>query len=545
MAPFKLNPPPVDLLPGSQIYAYLRDSGHETQELSTQQQKNSLSEWASQYGLVIARFYIDEARRGSTTGRDQLQELMHDLRHAAPVKAVVVWSYNRFSRGLDDPVLYRAEVRTLGYTFHSLTDDVPEGPIGRIVEAVIDYKNYQYLKDLSIDIRRGQRELVQQYGCIPGTPPAGFKRTPVTLGQRRDGTPHIAHRWAPDPAAAPLVLKAFQMRAAGAPLLDIMHATGIYNSLSSFVSFWPNKLYIGILEFSDLVIENYCEPIVPIELWNAVQEVQVRFKKSQHVNSDKDHPRRAHSRYLLSGLLHCARCDAPVNGNTSTSRGKRATDTYACANLRKHTCSARRIPREQLESAVFDAIATHILDPDIASARQELDAQTYAADQSANADQRKQSNQRLAKLRAQIRNITAAIKAHGHSNALLSALVDLEHQETVLQAELAQSARIPLSLPRLSPSELADQAAIAIKLLQNGTQEEKRAVLRGLIYRIKVENIDKQIKGIVFFYSPTGINTEHPPPNTVSIVRLPPGAPRYIHNIDFFVSFKKKTRLPK
>ena len=539
MPPFKLNPPPVDLLPGSQIYAYLRDSGHETQELSTQQQKNSLSEWASQYGLVIARFYIDEARRGSTTGRDQLQELMHDLRHAAPVKAVVVWSYNRFSRGLDDPVLYRAEVRTLGYTFLSLTDDVPEGPIGRIVEAVIDYKNFQYLKDLSIDIRRGQRELVSQYGCIPGTPPAGFKRTPVTLGHRRDGTAHIAHRWDPDPETAPLVLKAFQMRAAGAPLLDIMRATGIYNSLSSFVSFWPNKLYIGTLEFSDLVIENYCPPVVPLDLWQAVQEHQARFKKSQHVYSEMDHPRRAHSRYVLSGLLSCAQCGAPVNGNTSTSRGKRAIDTYACANLRKHTCHTRRIPREQLESAVISALAELILDPDIAAARQELDAQAYAVDHAASADQRKSIHQRLSKLRTQIRNITSAIKNHGHSAALLSALAELEHQEIALQSELEQSSRIPVSMPRLSLAQLAAQASAATNLLQNGSLEEKRAVLRGLIYKIKVENIDKQIKGIIFFYSPTHIQTEHPPPGDASIVRLPPGAPRYIHNIEFSVPYKK------
>jgi len=355
MPAYKLNSPPASLMPGSQIFAYLRDSGHETQELSTIQQQNALSAWAVEHGLIIARFYIDEARKGSTIGRDQLQELMHDLRHSAPVKAVVVWSYNRFSRGLDDPVLYRAEVRTLGYVFHSLTDDVPEGPIGRIVEAVIDYKNYQYLVDLSIDIRRGQRDLVERYGCIPGTPPVGFKRVPVTIGQRRDGQAHTAHRWDPDPDTAPQVLQAFQMRAAGASLLEIIAATGVYTSVSSFATFWDNRLYIGTLQFSDLVVENYCEPIIPRDLWDAVQARQAGYKKSQHVNSVQNHPRRTSSRYMLSGLLRCAQCGAVVNGNTSTSRGKRATDTYGCSNLRKHTCTARRIPRELLEKTIIQA----------------------------------------------------------------------------------------------------------------------------------------------------------------------------------------------
>ena len=524
-------------MPGSQIFAYLRDSGHETQELSTIQQQNALSTWAIEHGLIIARFYIDEARKGSTIGRDQLQELMHDLRHSAPVKAVVVWSYNRFSRGLDDPVLYRAEVRTLGYAFHSLTDDVPEGPIGRIVEAVIDYKNYQYLVDLSIDIRRGQRDLVERYGCIPGTPPVGFKRVPVTIGQRRDGQAHTAHRWDPDPETAPQVLKAFQMRAAGASLLEIIAATGVYTSVSSFATFWDNRLYLGTLQFSDLVVENYCEPIIPLDLWDAVQARQAGYKKSQHVNSEQNHPRRTNSRYLLSGLLRCAQCGAVVNGNTSSYRGQRATDTYGCSNLRKHTCTARRIPRELLEKTIIASIRDYILDPDIAAARQELDARNHAADHNKGDQERKDINRRLAKVRKELGNIEEAIKSYGHSKTLLTSLAELEKQETALLTQLAENKKASLPPAQLTHEQLTIQAAIMTRLLEIGTPEDKRAILHGIIQAIKVENIDKRIKGIVFFYSPLG--SDHPPPNDASIVRSPPGAPRYIHSIEFDQAYKK------
>ncbi len=542
MPPFKLNSPPAILLPGSQIYAYLRDSGHETQELSTQQQQNSLSEWASQHGLIITRFYVDEARRGSSfTGRDQLQELMHDLRHAAPVRAVVVWSYNRFSRGLDDPMLYRAEVRTLGYTFLSLTDDVPDGPIGRIVEAVIDYKNYQYLVDLSIDIRRGQRELVQLHGCMPGTPPVGFRREPIILGHRRDGSPHKAHRWVPDPDTAPLVLTAFRMRAAGSALLEIKAATGFFRSLSSYATLWSNKLYIGILVFSDLVIENYCPPVIPLDLWDAVQERQEHYKRAQHVNSDLDHPRRTHSRYLLSGLLYCAKCDAPVNGNTSSSHGQRSTETYACSNLRKHTCTARRIPRELLEKGIFDTIRSHILNPEIAAELQAIASQSYSANQDTRHAQINSINQRIAKIRTQIRNITTAIKDHGHSSALLKSLADLEQQETMLMSELAQINNLAIAPNLLTPQQLADRADGVTYLLDHGTTEDIRSILKDIIYRIKVENIDKRINCTVYFYSPHVMD----PDENVSIVRLPPGAPLYIHSITFEIVYTVGPRTNK
>lgn len=540
MPVFKLNPPSANLPPGSTVLAYLRDSGHETQELSIAQQRRSLDEWAIQHGLVITRYYIDEARRGATTaGRDQLHLLMFALRHAAPERAVIVWSYNRFSRGLDEPALYRAEIRTLGYQFHSLTDDVPEGPIGRIVEAVIDYKNYQYLVDLSIDIQRGQRDLVRTHGCVPGTPPRGFKRVPVTLGQRRDGSPHTAHRWAPDPDTAPLVLLAFQMRAAGASLSSINNATHLYSSINSYVSFWSNKLYIGTLQFGDLTIENYCDPIVPLDIWQIVQDKQRHYRMRQHMSSDQDHPRRTASRYLLSGLLRCSQCDAPINGNSSTFRGQHATDTYACANVRKHLCNARRIPRELLEKTIIDTVSTYILDPDVSLARQDLDASNYSTQQAEINDQRAAKRKQLTQTRKSLNRITEAIKAHGHSERLLAELTDLEKTETSLLNQIAQTGE-PAPLVIQDRQQLANQAAITIKKLHDGTLEEKRAILHGIIQSIKVQNVDKHIKGIVFFYSPIRISqTDHDPP-AVSITPFPPGAPRFIHSIVFDTIYKHK-----
>jgi len=535
MTPFKLNPPPLELMPGSTILAYLRDSGHETQELSIAQQQRALEEWANLHSLVITRFFVDEARRGSSVaGREQLQQLMFALRHGAPEKGVVVWSYSRFSRGLDEPTLYRSEIRTLGYTFHSLTDDVPDGPIGRIVEAVIDYKNYQYLVDLSIDIQRGQRDLVMTHGCIPGTPPRGFKRVAVTLGKRRDGTPHIAHRWSPDPDTAPLVLKAFQMRAEGATLSTIRAETRLYSSINSFVTMWSNKLYIGIMEFGDLVIDNYCQPVVPLDLWQLVQDKQQTFKTHSHMTSELDHPRRVASRYLLSGLLRCTQCDGVVNGNTSTFRGQRATDTYQCANVRKHACSSRRIPKQLLEETIIKSVKDYILDPDVALERQKLDMENYQGKQAETDKQRVLLRKRLVKCRRALNNISSVLKERKHSPTLLAQLDELESEQTSLLSQIAQLER-PAPVVNLDRSALARRAEAIINLFDSGSLEEQHAVLHGIIQRIKVENKDKRIRGVVYYYSPS-----HDPP-AVSIALTPPGAPRFIHSITFDVWYKTGT----
>jgi site-specific DNA recombinase len=503
MTVFKLNPPPVSLIPGSKVFAYLRDSGHETQELSTIQQKNSLEEWAKSHGLEISRFFIDDARRGSTiVGRDQLQELMHELRQGSQQASVIVWSYNRFSRGLDDPVLYRAEIRTLGYAFHSLTDDVPEGPIGRIVEAVIDYKNYQYLVDLSIDIRRGQRNLVQVHGCIPGTPPRGFMRVPVTLGARRDGSAHVAHRWEPDPDTSPLVLKAFQMRAAGSSLFVINAETRLFGSLSSYASFWRNKLYIGTLQFADITVENYCSAIVPVKIWKSVQKMQDEFSQRQHLNSERFHPQRIISRYILSGMLRCARCGESLSGCTTSSRGKRDRDTYTCAGVRKHTCTARRIPRDFLEDVVIETIKKYILDDKI-SLELERVQENERTEQAVQAIELKRSvSSQLKKIQAKLKRIGQAIAESGYSKTLFLELENLERQETEMLSSMNCEEQ---SLPRAIPATSERNSMVveaAINLLKNGSLEEKRDVLRGLVNSIKVENIDKKIKIQMLYYQP-------------------------------------------
>ena len=186
--------------------------------------------------------------------------MMHHFRDGAPEAGLVIWSYSRFARDFDDAQFYRADIRRRGYLFHSLNDEVPDGPMGRLFEAVIDWKNEQFLEDLSRDVKRGLSDLVRTHGALPGTPPRGFKREPVQIGARRDGRPHIVHRWVPDPELVPMVQQAFALRAAGASLNEIHQTTALYNSLNSYTTFFSNRLYIGILEFGDLTIENYCEP---------------------------------------------------------------------------------------------------------------------------------------------------------------------------------------------------------------------------------------------------------------------------------------------
>jgi hypothetical protein len=53
-----------------------------------------------------------------------------------------------------------------GWQILSMNDDIPAGPLGRIFEALIDWKNEQFLTDLRANTICGLRYIADQ-GCVP------------------------------------------------------------------------------------------------------------------------------------------------------------------------------------------------------------------------------------------------------------------------------------------------------------------------------------------------------------------------------------------
>ncbi len=501
MPPAKLYPPPASLPPGSSVVAYLRDSGHAEQEMSVQQQQNSLAEWATQYKLHITRWYIDEARRGSTTiGRDALAQLMNALRKKEPIQGIVVWSYARFSRGVDEPALYRAEIRVLGYQFHSLIDDVPEGPIGRVFEAILDYKNHQHLADMSIEIQRGLYDLVKYHKCIPGTPPRGFKREKFDIGNHRDGTPRTGHRWIPDSETAPLILRAFEMRASGHSIRAIHKETALFKNNNGYTTMWTNRLYVGTLFYGDLVIENYCKPIVPLDIWEDVQKIQMNYQQRDQMTSAQLHPRRASSRYLLSGLVRCAICDSPLYGQTSTYSNKPPVYSYLCPNSRKHTCTNRRIPQAALEIAVINTIEDYLLDPRVHNENESHTALESLRRQQALEDDHDRVVKRLALTRRNITNVAEAISQYGHSKALLDQLSNLENEESDLFVRVNHIDQELAVNPLPISEKYLEEIKYTVQQIHELPNDEKRTILHGFIQVIRVKRDSDNLTGEIYYY---------------------------------------------
>jgi site-specific DNA recombinase len=488
--------------PGARVAAYLRDSGHEDQELSVDQQEQAIRAWCEQHGVLLTAIYRDAARPGSSVvGRDAFQEMIRVFRApACPETGVILWKFSRFARDIDDAQFYKADLRRRGVTIHSLNDSIPDGLDGRLFEAAIDWMNARFLEDLRADVKRGQRHILTQHRALGGTPPRGFTRIPVQIGSRRDGRPHIVHRWEPDPALIPLVRLAFEMRAAGASYKAINAATGLYSSTPGFERFYRNEIYIGRLHFGDQVIEDYCEPLIDLATWAAVQAVQDAQRARVAPGPDRsDHPRRGTGEFLLTGLVHCARCGAMLTAETvqfKTTSNYRY-QYYTCSGRTRNTgCDARNIPRAMLENEVLNALIEEGLSDQVISVGWASLSQNRAGESAARKHRRDHTARDLSTTRRRLSNLLDLVSDAGRSAppAMLQKLKELQADETRLQAALIALEKPERPLPSLE--EMKRRAARLREMLSTGETDTVKPILQGLIKQIVVE-LDQENKTLL------------------------------------------------
>lgn len=469
----------------NRLIGYFRDSGGRDQELSTTQQEQAAGKWCQENGYILTRTFTDAARPGSTTNRrDAFLEMIRYLSGDVPEVGVLIWEYARLSRDFDDLMYYVADLRRQGYAVHSIVDKIPEGLEGRLMEAILAWKNAKYLQDLRANVMRGRRYVISIHKSFPGgTPPTGYRYTHIEIGQRRDGSPHMIPRLEPDPITAPLVTRAFTMRASGATCQEIHAALNLYTDYSSYSRMLKRLVYTGSIEIDGLHIDDFCPPLVDLETWQAAQAVNDARNKRTPGHA----PRSVRSRFLLSGIARCARCGRRMQARID-KRKSGQYDYYICQSLSEHkTCGARYIPKVELETLILSILQERILDPAVLH-----DLHAAAVERHASQERDSQSTQdritrELTSTRSQITRIVNAISAAGHSAALITQLANLEQRQSDLEGELARTQSQPVSS---APPDLETITQAARVALAHASIDQKRTILRGFITAVRVEKYE-------------------------------------------------------
>ncbi|GEM_PF-2679349 len=298
-------------------------------------------EAAKRLGCKVIGEYI-ENESGAKMDREQmLKMIVFCTKHRLRIQYVIVKDIDRFSRDTLVHLTLKSQFSALGIDLYSvnqpsIADGTAEGQLSEsIFSAFAQFERSKILQRTQM----GTKEVILRGGWTC-PPPYGYR-----IHRREDNLPTLL----PVPEQVKGVVKAFELRAEGMPLLDVaakLNALGYrtrqnkpisHQSIDNWIN---NPVYIGKLRnknFPDQLKDAVHTPIVSISLWNRVQ--QKISKKA--VLRQKFSPA-----FPLTTILRCEKCNTPITG--SLSRGK-SGKKYAYYHCRKAKCSSKNLPRKSTE----------------------------------------------------------------------------------------------------------------------------------------------------------------------------------------------------
>lgn len=154
---------------------YLRYSSESQTENSIEGQRRECMEFAKKNGMAVLSEYIDRAMTGTNDNRPEFRRMIRDSSKNA-FGNVIVWKSDRFSRDMLDAVRYERELGKNGVKLLSATEANLDTPEGTLLKSVSLGYNQFYSEELSVKVKRGQRENVINGKTLGGHLPFGYKK---------------------------------------------------------------------------------------------------------------------------------------------------------------------------------------------------------------------------------------------------------------------------------------------------------------------------------------------------------------------------------
>ena len=402
---------------------YARYSSDSQREESIEGQIRECTAYAKKNGITIVKHYIDRAISAKTDNRPQFQQMIKDSDKKL-FDIVLVWKLDRFARNRYDSARYKTQLKKNGVKLVSATEIISEGPEGIILESVLEGYAEYYSADLAEKVVRGQTENILKGRCNGGRGTFGY-----TLDSERKF--HI------DPLASPFVLESFRKYRNGLTMKEIrdwLNENGIKNPVGGAFTYnsvehmLKNRRYIGELKFRDVVVPDAIPPIVPLELFDDVQEKIAKNKKAPA-------RRKAEDDYLLTTKLHCGCCGALMFGESGTSRTGEVHRYYKCATAKKKKgCKKKTVRKQWLEDLVVNQTMQLVRDD---AAMESIIAKVMELQDRENTNLPLYEKQ-LRDAESGIQNMLNAIQAGILTSSTKERLEQLEETKRELEARIAE-----------------------------------------------------------------------------------------------------------
>nr|WLJ26245.1 MAG: integrase [Firmicutes phage HS16] len=137
-------------------YAYARFSSDNQREESIEAQFFEIKKYAESEGILIKKYYSDEAISGLTSNRPQFKEMINNIMNNGKVDYVIVYKVDRFSRNKYQSAIYKEKLSRRGVKVLYAAQRLSDTPEGGLMEGILESFAQYYSDNLSTDTRRGQ-----------------------------------------------------------------------------------------------------------------------------------------------------------------------------------------------------------------------------------------------------------------------------------------------------------------------------------------------------------------------------------------------------
>lgn len=314
---------------------------------------------------LLSTAYDDGGYSGGSMERPSLQKLMGDVQ-AGKVQIIVVYKVDRLTRSLADFAKMVELFDKQGVSFVSVTQQFnTTTSMGRLTLNVL-LSFAQFEREVTGERIRDKIAASKAKGMwMGGVVPLGYEprdRTLVPIPEEAEQVRHIFKRYLALANVWDLQdeLTRDGIRSKKRILKDGRESGGEIMTRGMLYHLLQNPLYMGRIRHKNKIYSGQHEAIVPIELWDSVQD-----KLNSNRVERKHKVRRSHS--LLTGLLFDENGE-PITP-TSTIRDNRRYRYYVLASMtQKNTMHRLRIPAGEIEEIISNDLKEYL------SAQTDLDS---------------------------------------------------------------------------------------------------------------------------------------------------------------------------
>ncbi len=412
------------------IYCRKSTEDEDRQILSIDAQLSELNAIARQNGMTIVATFT-ESRSAKGPGRETFNDMLRRI-EAGEANAILSWKLDRLARNFDDGgriigLLQRGviqEIRTFERTYLP-TDNV------LMIAVELGMAN-QYVRDLSLNIKRGIREKVRR-GIYSGKAPTGYFNEP----KLRTIEPHS--KFFPSMKRA-LELFATQRYSLTAIQRELAQA-GIVGerskkplALSTIGKLFRNPFYYGVFQHKGELHQGMHAPMISKKTFDEVQAALIAVGKPRMKRGDKG--------FLFLNFATCATCGRCVTGERHTKKSGRRYRYYRCSykNREPHPDDRSLLREEAFGDEVRRNVALVTI-PEEWKERFLAQIELWQLDEVQEQQRRvDQLCQRLDELKAKIGRLnTAFTEGVIGLNEFKELKNPLVEQKTALEQELAQA----------------------------------------------------------------------------------------------------------